>query len=100
MKEKIKEKYRTFRHNINYKEDYYKDILALLLLLLILDLVILYIIWQVNNMKLWLVIKDTKSKRTWFKYFTKEWEMNEYLRKIKYIDNLLLIEDSRDIVYT
>ena len=51
-------------------------------------------------MKLWLVIKDTESKRTWFKYFNKESEMDTYLRKIKYVRNLLLIEDSRDIVYT
>ena len=51
-------------------------------------------------MKLWLVIKDTESKRTWFKYFNKESEMDTYLRKIKYVRNLFLIEDSRDIVYT
>ena len=55
---------------------------------------------EVNKMKLWLVIKDTNSKRTWFKYFEKEYDMDSYLRKIKYVKNLLLIEDSRDIVYT
>ena len=51
-------------------------------------------------MKLWLVIKDTNSKRTWFKYFEKEYDMDSYLRRIKYVKNLLLIEDSRDIVFT
>lgn len=51
-----------------------------------------------NN--LWLVIKDCDTKRTWTKYFTEEKEMNRYLNKIKYVSNLLLIEDSRDIIYT
>lgn len=51
-------------------------------------------------MKLWLVVKDTETKRTWWKYFTKESEMDNYLRKIKYVSNLILIEDSRDIIYT
>lgn len=50
-------------------------------------------------MKLWLVIKDTDTKRTWWKYFDKESAMDKYLKKIKYVKNLLLIEDSRDIVY-
>lgn len=51
-------------------------------------------------MKLWLVIKDIETKRTWTKYFNKENEMDNYLRRIKYIKNLMLIEDSRDIRYT
>lgn len=50
-------------------------------------------------MKLWLVVKDTDTKRTWWKYFEKEYEMDNFIRKIKYVKNLLLIEDSRDIVY-
>ena len=50
-------------------------------------------------MKLWLVVKDTETKRTWWKYFDKESEMDNFINKIKYIHNLLLIEDSRDIVY-
>lgn len=50
-------------------------------------------------MKYWLVIKNTDNKRTWFKYFEKEYEMDSYLKRIKYVKNLLLIEDSRDIVY-
>lgn len=50
-------------------------------------------------MKLWLVIKDTESKRTWWKYFDSEIDMDKYINRIKYIKNLLLVEDSRDIVY-
>lgn len=49
--------------------------------------------------KLWLVLKDRETKRTWTKYFEKELEMDKYIRKIKYISNLMIIEDSRDIVY-
>ena len=51
-------------------------------------------------MKLWLVVKDTESKKTWWKYFNKESDMDKFKNKIKYIKNLILIEDSRDIVYT
>ena len=51
-------------------------------------------------MKLWLVVKDTETKRTWWKYFNKESEMDKFINKIKHISNLLLIEDSRDINYT
>lgn len=49
--------------------------------------------------KLWLVLKDTDTKRTWTKYFSEEKEMNKFLIKIKYVKNILLIEDSRDIVF-
>lgn len=49
--------------------------------------------------KLWLVVKDTGTLRTWWKYFDKEYEMDKYINKIKHIKNLLLIEDSRDIIY-
>ena len=50
-------------------------------------------------MKLWLVIKDTENKKTWWKYFDSENDMDKYINRIKYIKNLLLVEDSRDIVY-
>ena len=49
--------------------------------------------------KLWLVIKNTDNLRTWTKYFDKEKDMDVYKNKIKYVKNLILIEDSRDIVY-
>lgn len=49
--------------------------------------------------KLWLVIKDCDTKREWTKYFEKESDMNKYKNKIRFIKKLLLIEDSRDIVW-
>lgn len=49
--------------------------------------------------KLWLVIKDCDTKRVWTKYFEKEKDMDKFINKIKWIKNLLLIEDSRDIVW-
>lgn len=49
--------------------------------------------------KLWLVLKNTENKRTWTKYFENEKEMNVFIKKIKYITKLMIIEDSRDIIY-
>ncbi len=49
--------------------------------------------------KLYLLIRNSDTKREWFKYFEKESEMDKYIRKIKYFKNLFIIEDSRDIVY-
>lgn len=49
--------------------------------------------------KLYLLIRNSDTKRSWFKYFETEKEMDLYLRKIKYLKNLFVIEDSRDIVY-
>lgn len=49
--------------------------------------------------KLWLVIKNKDTKIVWTKYFFTEKEMDSYLNRIKYVKNLMLLEDSRDIVY-
>lgn len=49
--------------------------------------------------KLWLVIMNCETKRVWTKYFEKESDMDKFINKIKWIKNLLLIEDSRDIVW-
>lgn len=49
--------------------------------------------------KLWIVVKNRDSKRVWWKYFIKESDMNKFINKIKHINNLLIIEDSRDIVW-
>lgn len=49
--------------------------------------------------KLWLVIKNKDTKIVWTKYFFSEKEMNRYLQRIKYVKNLMVLEDSRDIVY-
>lgn len=50
-------------------------------------------------MKLWLVVKDTDKKRTWWKYFNKESDMDNFIRKIRWIKNLFIVEDSRDIIW-
>lgn len=50
-------------------------------------------------MRLWLVVKDTEKKRTWWKYFNKESDMDNFIRKIRWIKNLFIVEDSRDIVW-
>lgn len=49
--------------------------------------------------KLWLVLKNRNTKRTWTKYFEKESDMNEFINKIKWVKELFVIEDSRDIIY-
>lgn len=49
--------------------------------------------------KLWIVVKDTNEKKTWWKYFEKESDMDKFINKIRFVKNLLLIEDSRDIKY-
>ena len=49
--------------------------------------------------KLWVVVKDTNEKKTWWKYFEKESEMDKFINKIRWIKNLLIIEDSRDIIW-
>lgn len=49
--------------------------------------------------KLWIVVKNIEDKKTWWKYFEKESDMNKFINKIKWIKNLLIIEDSRDIIW-
>ena len=49
--------------------------------------------------KLWVVVKDTSEKKTWWKYFERESDMDKFINKIKWIKNLLIVEDSRDIIW-
>lgn len=49
--------------------------------------------------KIWLVLKNTKTKQTFFKYFETELEKDKFKRKIKYIKDLMIIEDSSDIYW-
>jgi len=60
-----------------------------------------FVIGEIDMMKnkLWVVVKDTNENKTWWKYFEKESDMDKFINKIKWIKNLLLIEDSRDIVW-
>ena len=54
---------------------------------------------MIMNNKIWLVIYNISEKYTFTKYFDTEFEKDKFKRRIKYIDNLLLIEDSTDINY-
>ncbi len=49
--------------------------------------------------KLWLVLYTKENKRYFTKYFDNIIEMDRYLNKVKHIKDLILIEDSRDIIY-
>ena len=49
--------------------------------------------------KLWLVLYTRENKRYFTKYFDNIIEMDRYLNKVKHVKDLLLIEDSRDIIY-
>lgn len=51
------------------------------------------------NTKLYLILYNREKKFKFVKYFETEFEMDKYKRKIPFIDNLLLIEDSRDIFF-
>ena len=47
--------------------------------------------------KIYLLLMNTETKRTWYKYFETEFEKDKYKRKVKYIKNLMIIEDSSDM---
>lgn len=49
--------------------------------------------------KLYLLLLDLKSKKHFFKYFETEWEMDKFKRKLKYSKKLLIIEDSREMIF-
>lgn len=49
--------------------------------------------------KIYLLIYSKPLKRQFFKYFDTLREKEKYKRKIKYVKDLFIIEDSSDIVY-
>lgn len=49
--------------------------------------------------KIYLVLYNKERKFYFTKYFSSIKEKDKYLRKIKYVRSLLLIEDSEDINY-
>lgn len=49
------------------------------------------------NNKIWLLIMDTEKKYQFFKYFETECEKDKYKHKIKWIPNLMIVEDSTDM---
>lgn len=51
------------------------------------------------NKTLYLVLYDKEKKFTFPKYFETEFKMDKFKRRLPYIKNLILIEDSRDIYF-
>ncbi len=51
--------------------------------------------------KIWVTLFNKETKRYFTRYFENKDEKDKYLRKMKYflLRNLVLIEDSTDIVY-
>ena len=49
--------------------------------------------------KLYLLLQDTTTNRQFFKYFETEFEMDKFKRKLKYSKKLIIIEDSREMIY-
>lgn len=49
--------------------------------------------------KIYLLIYSKPRKQQFFKYFDTLREKEKYKRKIKYVKDLFIIEDSSDIVY-
>ena len=52
-----------------------------------------------NINKLYLLLYNKVVKQRFVKYFETEWEMDKYLRKLKFSKNIFLIEDSRDVYF-
>lgn len=50
-------------------------------------------------MKLYLLLQVIGTHKQFFKYFDTEFEMDKFKRKIKYSKKLILIEDSRSVIY-
>ena len=49
--------------------------------------------------KLYLLLQDLISGKQFFKYFDCEWEMDKFKRKLKYSKKLIIIEDSREMIF-
>lgn len=49
--------------------------------------------------KLYLLLQDTRTNKQFFKYFETEFEMDKFKRKLKYSKKLIIIEDSREMIY-
>ena len=49
--------------------------------------------------KLYLLLQNIETKRQFFKYFETEYEMDKFKRKLKYLNKIMLIEDSREVIF-
>ena len=50
-------------------------------------------------MKLYLLLQDLTTKKQFFKYFDTEYDMDKFKRKLKYSKKLVIIEDSREMIF-
>ena len=50
-------------------------------------------------MMLYLVLLDVEHKRQFIKYFDTEFEMDKFIRKLRYSNKLTVVKDSRRIYY-
>lgn len=50
-------------------------------------------------MKLYLLLLNVDTKKQFFKYFETEYEMDKFKRKLKYSKKLVIIEDSREMIF-
>ena len=50
-----------------------------------------------NN--LYLLLMDLTTNKQFFKYFESEFEMDKFKRKLKYSKKLIIIEDSREMMF-
>lgn len=50
-------------------------------------------------MKLYLYIWDTLSNKKFFKYFDTEFEMDKFKRKLHFSKKLVILEDSREMIF-
>lgn len=50
-------------------------------------------------MKLYLLLQALTTKKQFFKYFDTEYEMDKFKRKLKYSKKLVIIEDSREMMF-
>lgn len=56
--------------------------------------------WCVLVNKIYLVIYNIETNKTFIKYFDDKYEKNKMKNKIRYSKKLFIIEDSDDIKYT
>lgn len=50
-------------------------------------------------MKLYLVLYNNINGKTFKKYFSCEFEMDKFIRKLKYSNKLQIVKDSREDIY-
>lgn len=50
-------------------------------------------------MEMYLKLYSFKYKKTWIKKFTCEFDMDKFKRKLKYIKDIVVLEDSRELYY-